>query len=82
MTTPLTTTYNGWANFETWQFMMWYGDTLQGMVQEIMDEMDDFEYGNAYVIVEGFVDMLMEENNFEGYFFRCCESHNSNDRFT
>lgn len=62
--------------------MMWYGDTLQGMVQEIMDEMDDFEYGNAYVIVEGFVDMLMEENNFEGYFFRCCESHNSNDRFT
>ncbi len=35
------TTYNGWTNYETWNFNLWFDDAFTEEAQEIADRSDD-----------------------------------------
>lgn len=70
------TTYNGWTNWETWNFNLWYGDLLQEMVSEYYEEAEETaDHGKVHVIVEGFIDQLLEEQNTEAGFFSDAIGH-------
>jgi hypothetical protein len=36
-------TYNGWTNYETWNFNLWFYDAFTEQAQEIMDECEGDE---------------------------------------
>lgn len=60
--------YNGWANYETWLFNLWYGDYLHETVEELREEAklreeNEIEYGTVYYIVNGFIDQILEDAN-------------------
>ena len=58
--------YNGWSNYETWNFMLWYGEQLhdtiewnemegdevaiEGMIRDLIDEQLDSINNNGFVI--------------------------------
>jgi len=55
--------YNGWANYETWNFMLWHGDTLEEMISEYkegLDEDEELDYGRIHVMVNGYIDNEIE----------------------
>ena len=47
-------TYNGWANWETWNFMLHEGDSIQHSVQAGMDfgEVEDLIYAHISILAE------------------------------
>ena len=47
-------TYNGWANWETWSFMLHEGDSIQHSVQVGMsfEEVEDLVYTHISILVE------------------------------
>lgn len=63
------TTYNGYTNYETWNFMMWEGDMLQDWAQDLQDEQEKkIEYGQVYEMVNGHIDQMIEELNITSGF--------------
>jgi hypothetical protein len=61
--------FNGWTNWETWNFNLWYGDMLQDTVSEYASEENrSLEYHEVYNIVNGFVDQLLEDMTLEAGF--------------
>jgi len=64
-------TYNGWTNYETWNFNLWYGDILDEMVSDYHDNLESdetLEYGQVYEMVNGFIDDILEEMDYEANF--------------
>ena len=54
-------TYNGWANYETWNFNLWEGDFLQNDIEEIQNDTDEIlDYGQVLEIVKGHLDNVLE----------------------
>lgn len=52
---------NGWSNYETWNFMLWYGDVISDNI-----EYEDLNTKEAIEAeVQGYVDQ-MEEEALEG----------------
>ena len=47
-------TYNGWANWETWNFMLYEGDSIQYSVQVGMsfEEVEDLVYTHISILAE------------------------------
>ena len=47
-------TYNGWANWETWNFMLHEGDSIQHSVQVGMsfEEVEDLVYTHISILAE------------------------------
>jgi len=77
--------YNGWTNYETWNFMLWYGDYLQEMVTSYNGDLEEGEekldHGRTHVIVEGFIDDFLENSEIEASFLsdvlgKCIQSVN------
>ena len=61
--------YNGWNNYETWNFFLWYGDELQDNVNDLLEYDESINYGNVYTMVNGFSDQLLEDSEMEQGFF-------------
>ena len=61
--------YNGWNNYETWNFFLWYGDELQDTVVNLLDYDETIDYGNVFTMVTGFLDQLLEDSEVESGFF-------------
>jgi hypothetical protein len=63
-------TCNGWTNWETWNFNLWYGDYLTESAKEYQEDRESkLEYEEVYNIVNGFVDQLLEDLTLESGFF-------------
>ena len=61
-------TYNGWANYETWNFNLWEGDYLNEITQELQDDTGEkLDYGQVYAIVNGHLDTIIESKTDENY---------------
>lgn len=57
--------YNGWANWETWNFMLWHGDDMRQCVNELAEHNHDkIEYGDVHQLIEGYIDNLMEQEEY------------------
>lgn len=66
-------TYNGWTNWETWNFMLWEGDYLQERYEEELKAVDCLDYEDdsqemkeanlqtAYYIIENHIEYLLDE---------------------
>lgn len=52
--------YNGWSNWETWNFMLWYGDSLFDLVDEQKDEMEHLNHDEFYRWVYDIVSSFTE----------------------
>ena len=52
--------YNGWKNYETWLFGLWYNDTLNEHYLELFREGELLEPVTGDM-VQGFVESLMED---------------------
>ena len=65
-------TYNGWTTYETWNFMLWHHDYFQEIINEYNGDLEEGEkkldYGRTYVIVEGFIDDFLGNDEIEGSF--------------
>ena len=61
--------YNGWNNYETWNFFLWYGDELQDTVICLLEYDETTDYGNVFTMVTGFLDQLLEDSEVESGFF-------------
>lgn len=48
--------YNGWKNYETWLFSLYYGDYLQEEYQDLKESDPDL---NAVEFVENFIDSIL-----------------------
>ena len=60
------TSYNGYTNYETWNFSMHHGDILQEQIQEYQDEHHErLEHGQVYHMVEGYIDNMMEQSEHD-----------------
>lgn len=64
-------TYNGWTNWETWNFYLWHGDELQETISEYKEETEQtLEHGQVYHMIEGYIDNILEEqelSNMDGF---------------
>ena len=61
--------YNGWNNYETWNFFLWYGDELQDTVICLLEYDETTDYRNVFTMVNGFLDQLLEDSEVERGFF-------------
>lgn len=61
--------HNGWNTFETWSFNLWYGDDLQAQAQDLVDEGTVVNHSVAFNIVEGYIDLLLEDLDMPTGFF-------------
>ena len=52
--------YNGWANWETWNFFLHEGNVLQEIYNDLKETDGDLEYGQVYEIVNGYIDQMLE----------------------
>ena len=56
------TTFNGYTNYETWNFSMHYSDYLQETIQDYQDQTNErLEYGQIHDMVNGEMDYIIEE---------------------
>lgn len=59
-------TYNGWTNYETWNFMLWEGGYLHDVIAdriEFLDEGEKLTYGDIYELVDSHIDGMLEMND-------------------
>jgi len=55
------TNFNGYTNYETWNFVNWELDYLQEVIQDLQDQTyDKLEYGQVYEVVNGHLDQIIE----------------------
>lgn len=54
-------TYNGWANYETWNFMLWYGDDIFSQLEDMVEN-GDFEVNidDVQDQIQGYIDLYEE----------------------
>lgn len=54
--------YNGYANWETWNFMNYESEYLFDMVMEYAEDsgLQEVEYGQVYEIIDGYIDEMLE----------------------
>jgi len=57
-------TYNGFTNWETWNFMLWNGEVLEEMIFDYASdsEMESISYSEVYEIVDGFIDEYTDDD--------------------
>ena len=55
----MSNTYNGWANYETWNFMLHEREVLNDNM-DILIEIGNTEYGQVYSMVDGYIDGILE----------------------
>lgn len=58
---------NGWTNYETWNFMLWYGDYFQDLLQEMKDEGQELTHEQVYEMIEEHIDQMLDEKELKGF---------------
>lgn len=65
--------HNGYKNWETWMFMMYFGDYLYEVLQDQQEqqEQNDLDFQTVYETVASFIDEMydsVDENRLDGAF--------------
>ena len=54
--------YNGWANWETWNFYLHEGDLLKELYNDFKEFDKDLEHGQVHAMINGYIDQMLEDS--------------------
>ena len=51
--------YNGWANWETWNFFLHEGNVLKELYNDLKEIEEDLEHGKVWTMINGYIDQML-----------------------
>lgn len=65
MTNQTNESYNGYTNYETWNFNLWYEEALQVLIAEAIDSDETVTANTIYCIIDQFIEDMEDESGVQ-----------------